>query len=501
MSPVRRSGFLSLRTAHRFTVRRSDEAGLGAELADCERRTGQARSGAGVSSLVARLGLAFLAVALVSITVLAGLTAALAAADVSALAARQHADAASAIAITAAAAWDKNGAWTGAKLAPVLDLAARTGAYAEIRDRVGQVAAVSPGFADRPAEDQSDQPIRVQNRRVGDVVVRFAHPGADMALRSALLRAIIAATGLAALVALLSALLIARRITDPVVRIINVTRLRESGNRDARIGLLRAPSEVRELAASIDQMVDTMDRQEQARRALVAEVAHELRTPVAVLQAETEALLDHVEEPTPDQLSVLRDEVLRLGRVLDDLQSLASADAAALHLARSHCDLADIAGSAADSLALRFDAASLTLERQLRRADVLADAGRLHQIAANLLTNALKFTPPGGRVVIQTGTSGTGAVLRVTDTGTGIPADELPRIFDRFWRGRRAAETSGSGIGLAIAAELALVHGGRLTADSTPGKGTQMTLTLPLAGQRSLAAPRGSQTGSSALLS
>ncbi|HUZ55299.1 MAG TPA: histidine kinase dimerization/phospho-acceptor domain-containing protein [Streptosporangiaceae bacterium] len=160
-----------------------------------------------------------------------------------------------------------------------------------------------------------------------------------------------------------------------------------------------------------------MDRQEQTRPALVAEVTHELRTPVAVLQAETEALIDHMEEPAPDQLAVLHDEVLRLGRVLDDLQSLASADAAALHLARSHCDLADIAARAADSLTVRFDTASLTLEQRLHQAAVLADAGRLHQLAANLLTNPLKFTPPGGRVVIETWTSGPAAALRVTDTG------------------------------------------------------------------------------------
>jgi two-component system sensor histidine kinase BaeS len=437
------------------------------------------RAGAGGSSLVARLGLWFLAVALISIAVLAGLTAVLAAANVSALAARQRAGAVGAIAVTAAAAWDRNGTWASAKLAPVLDLAARTGSYTEIRDLHGDVAAVSRGFDGQPEQDEAAQAIVVRGRQVGDVAVRFTRPGADLALRTALLRAIAGATGVAALVALLCGLLIARRITVPVMRIIRVTRIRASGDRDVRIGALRGPVEVRELAASIDEMVDTMDRQEQARRALVAEVAHELRTPVAVLQAETEALIDHVEEPTPDQLAVLHDEVLQLGRVLDDLQSLASADAAALHLARRHCDLADVAARAADGMAARFDTASLTLERHLDRADVLADAGRLHQLTSNLLTNALKFTPPGGRVVIETWTAGPAAVLKVTDTGVGIPADEMPRIFDRFWRGQQAAPTSGSGIGLAIAAELAAAHAGRLTAASTPGQGTQLTLTLP----------------------
>jgi signal transduction histidine kinase len=105
----------------------------------------------------------------------------------------------------------------------------------------------------------------------------------------------------------------------------------------------------------------------------------------------------------------------------------------------------------------------------------------MHQVVTNLLGNALKFTPAGGTVTIRTGQDGPSAVLEVEDTGVGIPADELPRIFDRFWRGRAAASTSGSGIGLAVAAELARAHGGTLTAASQPGDGARITLTLPRA--------------------
>jgi two-component system sensor histidine kinase BaeS len=167
--------------------------------------------------------------------------------------------------------------------------------------------------------------------------------------------------------------------------------------------------------------------------------------------------------------------------MVGDLQTLAAADAAALHLSLRRCDLAAIAEGAADSLVGRFEAAGIALERQLAPAEIQGDPRRLHQVITNLLTNALKFTAPGGNVTVSARPAGTDAVLTVTDTGTGIPEDELPRIFDRFWRGQRASHTSGSGIGLAIAAELALAHGGRLTASSQLGSGTQMTLTLPLA--------------------
>ena len=434
------------------------------------------------TALGLRLALAFISVALAAVALVAGLTAGFAAADVSALATRQHAELTNAIAVAAGAAWDKNDSWAAADLTPVLDLAGQAGADVQIRDRQGSVVSSSPGFITQSSDPATGAPIVVRGERAGQADVRFTGSGlasADHALRTALLRAIFGAAGLAALLALLTGLAMARRITRPVERIIAVTRRMASGQRAVRVGPITGPGEVRELAAAFDQMADTMDRQEQLRRDLVADVAHELRTPVAVLQAGHEALLDGVAEPTPDQLTSLRDEVLRLARMLADLQDLAAADAAALQLNRRPCDLADLAATAADSLAGRFEAAGITLQRRLVPAEILGDPRWLHQVITNLLTNALKFTPAGGLVTVATGPAGACAVLTVTDTGTGIPADELPRIFDRFWRGRQAAQTSGSGIGLAVAAELTRAHGGQLSATSQPGHGTQLSLTLP----------------------
>src|SRR5580692_4938367 len=424
------------------------------------------------SALGLRLALAFISVALAAVALVAGLTAGFAAADVSALATRQHAELTNAIAVAAGAVWDKNDSWTAADLAPVLDLAGQAGADVQIRDQRGSVVSSSPGFATQSSSPATGAPILVRGERVGQADVRFTGSGlasADHALRTALLRAIFGAAGLAALLALLTGLAMARRITRPVERIIEVTRRMASGQRAVRVGPITGPGEVRELAAAFDQMADTMDRQEQLRRDLVADVAHELRTPVAVLQAGHEALLDGVTEPTPAELTSLRDEVLRLARMVGDLQDLAAADAAALHLDLQPCDLASLAAAAADSLARRFEAAGITVDRQLAPAPILADPRWLHQVITNLLSNALKFTPPGGHVTVGTGQAGPDAVLRVTDTGPGIPADELPHIFDRFWRGLGAARISGSGIGLTVAAELTRAHGGRLTASSQPG--------------------------------
>jgi two-component system sensor histidine kinase BaeS len=443
------------------------------------RGPGPARAG----PIALRLALAFVAVALAAVALLAGLTAAFASADVSQLASNQRAELTTAIAVAAAAAWDRANSWAEAELSPVLDLAANAGADVQIRDQAGAVVASSPGFAAREAAPQSEIPIAVHGQQVGRVLVRLTGSGlgrADQALRTALLRAILGAAGLAALLALVAGLAVAGRITRPVERLIEVTRAMARGDRSSRIGRIRAPGELRELATAFDHMADAVDRQEQLRRDLVADVAHELRTPLAVLQASHEALLDGMAEPTAAQLTSLHEEVLRLTRIVGDLQTLAEADAAALRLTRDRTDLADVAAAAADSLAGRFEAAGITLVRRLAPAEVLADAGRLHQIITNLLTNALKFTPAGGRVTIDVRPAGSAAILRVDDTGPGISPDDLPRIFDRFWRGRAAARTSGSGIGLAIAAELTRAHGGELTAASTEGHGTRMTLTLPI---------------------
>jgi two-component system sensor histidine kinase BaeS len=428
-----------------------------------------------------RLALAFISVALAAIALLAGLTAAFAAADVSALATRQHTQLTDAIAVAAAAAWNRDNGWAAADLSPVLDLAARTGADVQIRDQSGRIVMSSPGHIAQ-ASLRYSAPVVVRGERVGLAVVWFTGSGmspADRGLLTDLLQAIAGAAGAAALLAMLTGLAVARRITRPVERIITATRAMGRGQRTARVGQVAAPGELRELASAFDQMADGMDRQEQLRRDLVADVAHELRTPVAILQAGHEALLDRVTEPTPDQLASLYDEVLRLARMVADLQTLAAADAAALRLSRGHCDLAGLAATAADSLAGQFETAGITLVRQLAAADVLGDPHWLHQVITNLLTNALKFTPAGGRVTITAGPAEADAVLTVTDTGTGIPADELPRIFDRFWRGRQSSQIPGSGIGLAVAAGLARAHGGRLSASSQPGRGTEMTLILP----------------------
>jgi len=434
------------------------------------------------STLGLRLALAFLAVALAAVALNAVLTGVFSAVDVSSLATRQRSDLASAFAAAAASSWKQHESWAGADFQPAFDVAKGAGVEFQVRDPAGRAVAATAGFGRVAAPTTSVPVVGPQGNQIGTAVVTLTAAGlggADAVLRTALLRAIAGTAGLAALLALIVGLGVSRRITRPVARLIAVTRAMAGGDHSARAGRLKAPGELRELGVAFDNMANTLDRQDRLRRDLVASVAHELRTPVAVLQAGHEALLDGITEPTPEELGSLRDEVLRLARMVDDLQTMAAADAAVLQLARERRDLAGIARGAADTLARTFEAAEVTLHRDLAPVPVRADERWLHQVVTNLLGNALKFTPAGGTVTIRTRQDGARAVLEVEDTGVGIPADELPRIFDRFWRGQAAAQTSGSGIGLAVAAEIARAHGGTLTAASEPGQWTRLTLVLP----------------------
>lgn len=197
------------------------------------------------------------------------------------------------------------------------------------------------------------------------------------------------------------------------------------GDRRARVGdVPGAPAELCELAVTFDQMADTLVAQEQLRRDLVADVAHELRTPVAVLQAKTEALLDGIVAHTPEQTASLHEEVLRLGRIVEDLQTLAAAEAAALQLSLRLCDLAQIAAAAAEDWQASFAAAGISFQREVEPAPVLADPGRLHQVIANLLSNAVKFTPPGGRVQMLCSQQ----PARPDDPGRAQARSQLPRV-------------------------------------------------------------------------
>jgi len=428
-----------------------------------------------------RLALAFVGVALSAVAVFALLSVVFTANEVSNLAGKQRTELTQALQVAAADAWRHSRGWSMTELRPVVDLASKLGARIHVTDQAGRPVTSSPGYA-RGVGPLGQAAIVSGGRQVGTINVRFGRVGLGSPhrqLRASLWESVVSAAGLAALLGLIVALLVSRRISKPITRLIEVARVRSDGYRETRVGEIRAPAEIRELAATFDTMAETLARHDQLRRNLVADVAHELRTPVAILQAGHEALLDGVLEPTPAQLSSLHDEVVRLARMVDDLQTLAAAEAAALQLHAQPRDLADMAHTAADSMEPRFEISAVTLDTILAPAPVLADDRRMHQVITNLLSNAVKFTPAGGHVTMEVSQNDGHATLTIADSGVGIPLEDLPHISERFWRGSNAAEVTGSGIGLAVVAELTWAHHGDMDVTSVPGHGTQVTLTLP----------------------
>ena len=427
----------------------------------------------------------YVGVALLAVLILAGITAVFSERYVNVLVNERRDDLTRALLVDASSTYNTGQpGWSDVDLRPALDLAARSGTDVAVVDNNGAVVAAT--FTDpRHSVGTKHQPILVRDQQVGWLYVKFNGRGlvesADN-LRRSLIHADVAAAGVAAVLALVAAVIVARRLSAPVRSLTAAASAMSRGNRQVRVGeLARAPAELSELATTFDRMAATINREEQLRRDLVADVAHELRTPVAVLQANCEALLDGVVPHTPDQTASLHEEVLRLAGMVDDLQTLASAEAAALHLVRETCDLATVAEMATDAMQAKAAASGVHLRRELTPSLVEGDPTRLHQVVTNLLSNAVKFTPAGGTVQVRVTHDPRSARLVVADTGTGITADELPHVFNRFWRGQRATlATEGTGIGWSIVAELIAAHDGEISVESDPGNGTTVTVTLPL---------------------
>ena len=317
---------------------------------------------------------------------------------------------------------------------------------------------------------------------VGTVQVGFPGGGVtpgDRHLRAALAGAVGWSAGFAVLGALIVGVLVARGVVRPIRRLSVAVKSLRLGDSAPRVGPQAGPGELGDLGRAFDTMAASLEREDQLRRALVADVAHELRTPVAILQAETEALADGIATPSAQTLNSLHEEAVRLGRMVEDLQTLASANAAGLDLHRRLLDLGRVAADAADSLAVRFRAENIELQQQLPPTTVLGDPQRLHQVAANLLANAAKFTPAGGTVTVRSFADGNEAVLEVCDTGPGIPEDERTLVWDRFYRGQAGRLAAGSGIGLAVVKELVDAHGGTVVVEGATIGGARFVVRLP----------------------
>ncbi len=429
-----------------------------------------------------RLALATIAVAVGAVGVLAALTLLAARGDVSQLARQEQEQSAAATAAAVADAYRATGSWQSVPLHAAATLAANSDATVTVLDALGNE--VTMPVIDGSPPPVPHGPVRIyavvyDGNRVGTTIVHFYQvtlPTAETHLSNALVRTVAAGAGLGALLALGVAIFLSRWITRPVAALTEAVRAMDEGDRSIRVGAQRGSGELAELATAFDKMADTIARQEDLRRAVVADVADELRTPLAILQASSESLADEMMVASKENLSSLHEEVLRLTRIVEDLDTLASAEAGVLRVHLRPVDLAEVSARALEVLRPSFEGAGVCLDAHLAPAPALADRDRATQVLHNLLTNALKFTERGGRVTVTVRAGANLASLEVADTGTGIPPDELPHVFERFWRGKEAGRVAGSGIGLAIVDTLVRAQGGSISVTSEPSEGTRFTL-------------------------
>jgi len=343
-------------------------------------------------------------------------------------------------------------------------------------------------------------PVRSGPAVVGAVSIGFYGPlfldDQDLAFLNALNR-LLAWVTLAVLgLAVGAGLLMARGISVPLARVVAATQAIAAGDLEVRVSEKTRVREIGTLTSAVNGLAQGLQDQEGLRRRLTADVAHELRTPIAALQSHLEALIDGVWQPDTARLSGLHDEVLRLSRLVQDLESLARQESGASAVHPRPVDLAALLRGIVEHHQPRFREKGVSLELLLPVSAprgavheeglcVEADADRLSQALVNLLSNALEFTPVGGRVEVSAAGTAKGMEISVSDTGIGIPSAHLPRVFERLYRvdPSRSRATGGAGIGLAVTKAVVEAHGGSIGANSEPGKGSVFTITLPRARQ------------------
>jgi two-component system sensor histidine kinase BaeS len=284
-----------------------------------------------------------------------------------------------------------------------------------------------------------------------------------------------------------------RRISVPLRSVMDAADRVASGDYAARVDV-HGPPPVRALARAFNTMTERLERNDQLRRNLMADVAHELRTPLTVIQGRIEGLLDGVYPRDDAGLELVLEETRVLSRLIEDLRTLALSEAGVLKLEKEPADVAALAHDVAEAFSGESAARQVSIQvRDEARTSIAIDAVRIREVLTNLISNAVRHSAAGGTITVavtarstgsgqapSTGSGqadgGTGVVVAVADTGAGMSAQEAARVFDRFYKG---PASRGSGLGLAIAQSLVAAHGGTISIDSAPARGTTITFTLP----------------------
>jgi two-component system, OmpR family, sensor histidine kinase BaeS len=275
--------------------------------------------------------------------------------------------------------------------------------------------------------------------------------------------------------------LLAKRISNPILKTVEATKQISDGNYEVRLTEEGNAKELNMLVESINHLAVSLETLEKLRKQLTEDVAHELRTPITILQSYLEAMTEGIWEATPDKLESCYDEVLRIGKLVGDLEKLAKIESDNLKLNKEEIDLFDIVEKTYQIFQGEIAGKKLEVSIGGSHTMILADQDRMRQVVVNLLSNAIKYSKENSKIALEVFETRDTAGFYVQDSGIGIPIEELPYIFERFYRADKSRNraTGGSGIGLTIVKSIVEAHGGRVSVESTVNVGSRFTVTLP----------------------
>lgn len=331
----------------------------------------------------------------------------------------------------------------------------------------------------------TDYPLLKDDKTVGHVSISYFGPfflnENDFNFLNSL-NTILLTIGFGALfVSVIIGHMMAKRITQPILKTVEITKQIADGNYDVRLEEESKTRELKLLEESINHLAASLETLEKLRKQLTEDVAHELRTPITILQSYIEAMTEGIWEASPERLQSCYEEVVRIGKLVGDLESLAKLEGRNLKLNKQRMDLYAVVNQTLKSFSAEINNNNLDVTLNGPHTEILADQDRIKQVIVNLFTNAIKYSKEGCKITINIFENRAVAGFHIQDTGIGISKEELPYIFERFYRADKSRNrlTGGTGIGLTIVKSIVEAHGGRVSVESVLNEGSKFTVTLP----------------------
>lgn len=332
---------------------------------------------------------------------------------------------------------------------------------------------------------KNEYPVTYNLNRIGTVEIGYYGPyyfnDSDLAFINTLNRLLMAVGIFSLFFSLIIGAIMAKRLSTPISKVIGTARMIARGYFGDRAHEESSTKEISQLNEAINNLAMTLENQEALRKRLTADVAHELRTPLATLQSHMEAMIDGIWKPDTDRLKSCHEEIMRINRMVGDLEKLAKYESENMLLNREKFDISELIGHIVKNFEPEFLNKGVTIQFAGDKEWIFADRDKMSQVMVNLISNALKYTPSGGAVEVSLQREAGVTEIHVKDTGDGIPPEDLPHIFERFYRADKSRNrlTGGAGIGLTIARSIVEAHKGHIKVKSELNQGTEFTVCLP----------------------